>query len=188
MQYAIAVAALVAGVSATYPVANATAPVYTTEVVTAYTTYCPAPTVITHGASTYTVSSATTLTITDCPCTISKPVYSTSAPSPAPPAGSPSAPVGSAPAGSPSVPAGSVSGAPYPTGNATAPGSPSAPVGSAPSGSTPTSPAGGETPSPGSPGAGGSASPSAPIPTGAASKAFAPAGLAGLIGLAAYLL
>jgi hypothetical protein len=29
---------------------------YTTEVVTAYTTYCPAATQITHGASTYTVT------------------------------------------------------------------------------------------------------------------------------------
>ncbi|KAK7713140.1 hypothetical protein SLS57_007470 [Botryosphaeria dothidea] len=48
-----------------------------TEVVTAYTTYCPVATEITHGGKTYTVSSATTLTITDCPggCTITKPVY-----------------------------------------------------------------------------------------------------------------
>lgn len=41
--------------------------VYTTEVLTAYTTYCPGPTTITHGESTYTVTSATTLTITNCP-------------------------------------------------------------------------------------------------------------------------
>lgn len=48
---------------------------YTTEVVTAYTTYCPAATQITHGTNTYTVTEATTLTISDCPCTVSKPVY-----------------------------------------------------------------------------------------------------------------
>jgi hypothetical protein len=48
--------------------------VYTTEVVTAITTYCPGPTTLTHGSSTYTVTEATTLTISDCPCTIKKPV------------------------------------------------------------------------------------------------------------------
>lgn len=54
--------------------------VYTTEIVTALTTYCPGPTTITHGAKTYTVTSATTLTITDCPYTISKPVHPTGTP------------------------------------------------------------------------------------------------------------
>ncbi|KAG6012501.1 hypothetical protein E4U54_007502 [Claviceps lovelessii] len=48
--------------------------VYTTEVVTAFTTYCPAATMIHIGNKTYTVTSATTLTITDCPCTVHKPV------------------------------------------------------------------------------------------------------------------
>ncbi|MCJ1375542.1 hypothetical protein MMC20_006779 [Loxospora ochrophaea] len=60
-------AALVATVSAQY--AN-----YTTEIVTAYTTYCPESTQITHGSQTYTVTEATTLTITNCPCTITHPV------------------------------------------------------------------------------------------------------------------
>jgi len=46
---------------------NGTAPVYTTEVVTAYTTFCPEATMLTHMGETYTVSSATTLTITNCP-------------------------------------------------------------------------------------------------------------------------
>jgi len=50
---AAAAAALVAGVSANY--SNATT-IYTTEVVTAYTTYCPAPTSIVHGNQTYTVT------------------------------------------------------------------------------------------------------------------------------------
>lgn len=50
-------------------------PVYTTTVVTAITTYCPAPTTMVHAGKTYTITKATTLTITDCPCTISVPVY-----------------------------------------------------------------------------------------------------------------
>lgn len=44
--------------------------VIVTEVVTAYTTYCPEPTTIVTNGKTYTVTEATTLTITDCPCTI----------------------------------------------------------------------------------------------------------------------
>ena len=48
---------------------------YTTTVVASLTTFCPFATTITHGVNTYTVESATTLTITDCPCTISLPVY-----------------------------------------------------------------------------------------------------------------
>jgi len=53
---------------------------YTTEVVTAVTTYCPYATQITYGSSTYTITEATTLTITDCPCTVTKPVSVTSTP------------------------------------------------------------------------------------------------------------
>ncbi|KAF4814436.1 Clock-controlled protein 6 [Colletotrichum siamense] len=49
------------------PMADA---VYVTQVVNALTTYCPGPTVITHGPKTYTIKEATTFTITDCPCTI----------------------------------------------------------------------------------------------------------------------
>ncbi|KAG6025483.1 hypothetical protein E4U41_001512 [Claviceps citrina] len=55
--------------------------VYTTEVVTALTTYCPMATTLAIGNKTYVVTSATTLTITDCPCTIHKPV-ATAAPVP----------------------------------------------------------------------------------------------------------
>lgn len=51
---------------------------YTTEIVDVYTTYCPASTQITYGSKTYTVTEATTLTITDCPCTVTKPVTTTS--------------------------------------------------------------------------------------------------------------
>ncbi|PMD21527.1 hypothetical protein NA56DRAFT_703169 [Hyaloscypha hepaticicola] len=44
----------------------------TTETVSSYTTYCPAPTTVVQNNVTYTVSSATTLTITACPCTQTK--------------------------------------------------------------------------------------------------------------------
>lgn len=54
--------------------------VYTTEVVTSFTTYCPAATTLTYNHKTYTVTEATTLTITDCPCTLTK--ASTSYPAP----------------------------------------------------------------------------------------------------------
>jgi hypothetical protein len=73
---AAASAALVAGAAAQY---NSTAPVYVTEVVTAFTTYCPEATSLVHNGVTYTVSEATTLTITDCPCTVTKPVSSSAA-------------------------------------------------------------------------------------------------------------
>ncbi|OAA64433.1 hypothetical protein SPI_03080 [Niveomyces insectorum RCEF 264] len=42
----------------------------TTVVVTDYTTYCPEPTTLVFKNKTITVTSATTLTITDCPCTL----------------------------------------------------------------------------------------------------------------------
>jgi len=78
MRFSIVAAALVAGVSASdYGYGNYTQPpTYTTEVVTEYTTYCPGPTEITHGGVTYTATSETTLTITNCPCTITYPVTS----------------------------------------------------------------------------------------------------------------
>lgn len=52
-----------------------------TEVVTEYTTYCPYPTTIVTNGGTYIVTSATTLTITNCPCTLTHtiPEYSSSA-------------------------------------------------------------------------------------------------------------
>ncbi|KAK4178293.1 hypothetical protein QBC36DRAFT_107799 [Triangularia setosa] len=68
MKFSTAVLALAAGANA---FKNVT---YTTEVVTAITTYCPEPTTVEYGGTTYTITEATTLTITDCPCTIKKPV------------------------------------------------------------------------------------------------------------------
>lgn len=50
------------------------APSYTTEVVTALTTVCPSAGTYSVAGKTYTVTESTTLTITDCPCTQTKPV------------------------------------------------------------------------------------------------------------------
>jgi hypothetical protein len=85
--------------------------VYTTEVVTALTTYCPEPTTLTHGNKTYTVTEPTTFTITDCPCTVTKP--QSEYPHPVPTPGKPGKP------GKPEVPG------PHPT--APAPGNPEHP-------------------------------------------------------------
>ncbi|EME80958.1 uncharacterized protein MYCFIDRAFT_183196 [Pseudocercospora fijiensis CIRAD86] len=87
------------GTTAAPVLPGAQPPSYTTEVVTQLTTYCPQATQITHGGVTYTVTEATTLTITNCPCTVTKPVYSSTA-----------------------VP-------PYPSGNVTTPGVPVKPTG-----------------------------------------------------------
>ena len=48
--------------------------VYTTDVVEHYETYCPEPTEVVYNQKTYTVTEATTLTIVDCPCTVTRPV------------------------------------------------------------------------------------------------------------------
>jgi len=77
MQYSVAaVLALAATTVSAWP-GNGTVS-YTTEVHTAYTTYCPAATTVALGGTTYTVTEATTLTITNCPCTIVKPVTTSS--------------------------------------------------------------------------------------------------------------
>jgi hypothetical protein len=68
-------AAVLAAAAGAHAWSNVT---YTTEVVTAVTTYCPGPTEISYGGTTYTVTEATTLTISDCPCTVTKPIITTS--------------------------------------------------------------------------------------------------------------
>jgi hypothetical protein len=73
MKFTVAAALFAAGVSAYGH--NVT---YVTETVSSVEYYCPGPTEITQGSSTYTVTEATTLTITDCPCTVTKPVTTTS--------------------------------------------------------------------------------------------------------------
>ncbi|KAG5953778.1 hypothetical protein E4U13_007294 [Claviceps humidiphila] len=76
MKYATALIAAAVGAQA-WSSKNGTQVV--TEVVDQYVTYCPGPTHITHGDKVYTVTKPTTLTITNCPCTITRPVVSTSA-------------------------------------------------------------------------------------------------------------
>ncbi|CZT00822.1 uncharacterized protein RCO7_03147 [Rhynchosporium graminicola] len=78
MKYSSAVLALATGALANafvYPQNNGTnaTVVYETITTSAYTTYCPYATTVVQGSKTYTVTEATTLTITDCPCTIVKP-------------------------------------------------------------------------------------------------------------------
>ncbi|CEJ94677.1 Putative Mmc protein [[Torrubiella] hemipterigena] len=73
MKFSTVVLAAAAGVAANKNVT------YVTEVVDVYTTYCPAATQITHGTKTWTVTAPTTLTISDCPCTVTRPVQVTSA-------------------------------------------------------------------------------------------------------------
>ncbi|CAF9924176.1 MAG: hypothetical protein HETSPECPRED_005519 [Heterodermia speciosa] len=194
-------AALVAGANAW---ANDTI-IYTTEVLTAYTTYCPAATSVVHNSKTYTVTEATTLTITDCPCTVTKPVYTSpvvycstcpvttpTAPVettpvpviPSTPVETPTVPVVSttpvSPVGTTPVPViPSSSPAPYPISSAVYVNS-TVPV---PTGVTPvgsgSAPVGVPT----------TTSPTSPAFTGAANKmAASSVSLAGLLALAAYLL
>lgn len=89
MQFTVAaVLALAASVSASYPSYSNGTVSYTTEVHTAYTTVCPEATTLSFNGVTYTVSESTTLTITNCPCTVVKPVTTSSVvyPTSAPPA------------------------------------------------------------------------------------------------------
>jgi len=77
MQYSVvAILALAASATASY---NQTV-VYTTEVVDVYETVCPASATITYQGVTYTntLTESSTITISNCPCTVSKPVYTTS--------------------------------------------------------------------------------------------------------------
>jgi len=85
MQYSVAAVIALAASVASAGYTNGTV-VYTTEVYTAYTTVCPASTQLTFNGVTYTATASTTLTITDCPCTVIKPVTTSSvvAPSAAP--------------------------------------------------------------------------------------------------------
>ncbi|KAL2061721.1 hypothetical protein VTL71DRAFT_7099 [Oculimacula yallundae] len=98
MKYSAVVLALATGALAggyEYPPHKNATVAYETITTSALTTYCPYATTIVQNSKTYTVTEATTLTITDCPCTIVKPApYPTGAP-PAPyPAGPASKPVG----------------------------------------------------------------------------------------------
>ncbi|KAL1637367.1 hypothetical protein SLS58_009313 [Diplodia intermedia] len=163
-----AAAALAAGAQAA---GNSTGDVYVTEVVSEYTTYCPYATSFTQAGKTYTVSSATTLTITDCAggCTVTKQV-----------AGTPYAatPHPTTPSANKMPVISSSSSAPYPTGGNSTNGtiSISKPVLSTTAGASASA----------SGAAGASAS---STQTGAANHiAASGAGLAALLGFAAYVL
>lgn len=82
MKFIATLAAFAGAAAAAKPVLTGTGAVYTTVTETAYTTYCPAPTSFEFNHQTYTVTEATTLTITDCPdnaCTYVKPIYTSTA-------------------------------------------------------------------------------------------------------------
>ncbi|KAI6945499.1 hypothetical protein KC341_g3 [Hortaea werneckii] len=123
MTSAISATSSVSETTATANATSSTGDVYVTEVVDKFTTYCPYATSFTAGGKTYTVSSATTLTVTDCPggCTVSKPA-SMSAPTTA-------APVTTAMSSSKSAAVMTTGGvpangsAPYPTGGMAVPSS-----------------------------------------------------------------
>ena len=76
MKFTVAAVAAFAGVAAAgfANVTTVTIPceITTSEIVTAYTTYCPEPTTIVENTKTYTITKAGTVTITDCPCTRTK--------------------------------------------------------------------------------------------------------------------
>lgn len=141
MRFTLATAALIATATAgyianppplnptSYPVESTKTPIYVTKTVSHYTTYCPGPTQITTNDKTYTVTEATTLTITDCPCTVIEttsayvPILSTSEPAPYPCKNCTAAP--------PTYPTGT--GAPYQPGAPSyTPGAPAPPSHSAP--------------------------------------------------------
>ncbi|KFX93407.1 hypothetical protein O988_06841 [Pseudogymnoascus sp. VKM F-3808] len=66
------------------PAASDVVDVWVITTVSAYVTICPGPTSFVQGVQTYTITEATTLTITNCPCTISypaPPVVATTPPS-----------------------------------------------------------------------------------------------------------
>merc|ERR1712029_523611 len=169
MRFTAAVAALAGAAVADHmgnsTMATSASDVYVTDVVTAYTTYCPNPTKITHKGETYTVSEATTLTITNCPggCTVTKPA-SSAVVSSAPVVPETTAPVETTPVAMPMPSAG----APYPSANGTT----TAPYGTGVPAGTGSSATGSST---------------APAYTGAANQAYlsASAGFLALFGLVA---
>ncbi|KAB8300903.1 hypothetical protein EYC80_002829 [Monilinia laxa] len=72
------VSALAAAVSANGNYSTTVSAVWVTDVVTSFTTVCPAATTLSYNGVTYTATKNETITITNCPCTVSKPVYTTS--------------------------------------------------------------------------------------------------------------
>ncbi|THV54976.1 hypothetical protein BGAL_0016g00190 [Botrytis galanthina] len=148
------------------------AAVWVTDVVTSFVTVCPAATSFSFNGVTYTATESETVTITNCPCTISKPVYTTSSVICNTCTAAPTAPVSSAAA---------ISSAPA-WGNNTAPAATGGVTTSKGSVGTTSAPAAGSSPS---------ASTTAPIVVsnnGNRAIALSGASLAGLLGVAAYIL
>ncbi|ELR02557.1 hypothetical protein VC83_08935 [Pseudogymnoascus destructans] len=79
------------------PVASETVDIWVVTTVSAYVTICPSPTTFTQGVQTYTITEATTLTISNCPCTISYPAPPTVATNPPSVTSIPVQPIGTAP-------------------------------------------------------------------------------------------
>ncbi|OBT88543.1 hypothetical protein VE02_03961 [Pseudogymnoascus sp. 03VT05] len=79
------------------PVASETVDIWVITTVSAYVTICPSPTTFTQGVQTYTITEATTLTISNCPCTISYPAPPTVATNPPSVASVPVQHIGTAP-------------------------------------------------------------------------------------------
>ncbi|KFY71232.1 hypothetical protein V499_08562 [Pseudogymnoascus sp. VKM F-103] len=79
------------------PVASETVDIWVITTVSAYVTICPSPTTFTQGVQTYTITEATTLTISNCPCTISYPAPPTVATNPPSVESVPVQPIGTAP-------------------------------------------------------------------------------------------
>ncbi|KAF7946218.1 hypothetical protein EAE96_009220 [Botrytis aclada] len=147
------------------------AAVWVTDVVTSFVTVCPAATSFSFNGVTYTATESETVTITNCPCTISKPVYTTSSVICNTCTAAPTAPVSSA----------AISSAPA-WGNNTAPAATGGVTTSKGSVGTTSAPAAGSSPS---------ASTTAPIVVsnnGNRAIALSGASLAGLLGVAAYIL
>ncbi|KAI9642766.1 hypothetical protein NHQ30_008498 [Ciborinia camelliae] len=146
--------------------------VWVTDIVTQYTTFCPAATALEYNGITYTAKANETITITNCPCTVSKPVYTTSVVECNGCSANPTAPAGTAPAGSAPVYGNST--APAPTSAASTNQGGSVGTTSAPVGPSPTS-----------------AAATAGITAtnnGNRAIAFSGASLAGLLAVAAYIL
>jgi len=169
MQYSIlAVAALASVVSAASNGTYSLAPVWVTDIVTDYTTFCPASTVLTAYGATYTITEATTVVL-PCPCTSSYLVTPTAPVAPYPTSTAPVAPVSTYPASVYPVSSAVISPVYSNSTTAIAPYTTVAP----------TSPVGTVAP----------VAPTTSAFTGAANSMAAPAGaLAGVLGLAAYFL
>ncbi|KAI1657913.1 hypothetical protein F4813DRAFT_64024 [Daldinia decipiens] len=158
----VAVSGAAAGTAGGYPAypVNNTAPssvwqyynttVPTTVVVPQFTTVCPEATTMSYNGVQYTVTKGETITVTDCPCTISTAVQTLTS-SLCPPGVTPTAVAPAVPTGMPypaETPAPGTPGVPAVPGK---PGNPSAPAVPAPAGTTPTpgAPAQGGSPPPG---------------------------------------